>query len=79
MTIQDTMNAALVARGLLPMDGHCTCAACGLTGLDRDQMHDRNYCKVCVEDAGRYASYEHDYVKGDDLVYDYVRGRMVAK
>jgi hypothetical protein len=45
------MNAALVSRGLMPMDGHCTCTHCDKSGLDRSDIHvfgrfDR-VCETC--------------------------------
>lgn len=38
MNARETINTALISRGLLPMDGDCTCDRCGATGLDRDQV-----------------------------------------
>lgn len=32
------INSALQLRGLLPMDGHCECAKCHRSGLNRDQL-----------------------------------------
>mgnify|MGYP003635557288 FL=1 len=45
------MNDALVSRGLLPVDGHCTCTHCDKYGLDRDDIHIINradrVCETC--------------------------------
>lgn len=40
MTFHEAINTGLIARGLLPMDGDCTCAACELSGLDREEIAD---------------------------------------
>lgn len=40
MNAHTTVNTALKSRGLLPVDGHCECAKCHRTGLNRDQLAD---------------------------------------
>jgi len=76
----EIMNAALRARNMLPMDGHCSCGACERNNLTRDEMGPNGYCKDCLDDASGYASYapkegsHQTYAKG---VYDYARGKVV--
>lgn len=53
------INAALLARDMLPLDGDCTCPACGETQLTRDEMADREpwmlatynaaICRICAD------------------------------
>jgi len=38
MNAHTTINAALIARGMMPMDGFCQCERCGVAGLNRDQI-----------------------------------------
>ena len=74
----DIMNEALVSRRMLPLDGYCTCAACGRSDLQRDEV-DGNYCRECLDDASNYGSdsfREIDY-ETVEFVYDYVRGKRV--
>ena len=41
MNAPATINAALTARGMLPIDGYCVCARCGRDDLDRDDIDPR--------------------------------------
>ena len=36
--LADTINNAFASRGLLPMDGHCSCPICNRDGLNREDM-----------------------------------------
>lgn len=80
MTIQDTMNAALVSRGMMPMDGYCTCESCNKSGLDRDDLSAAGYCRDCIEDAEGYGAYSTDRRSDEETFetrYDYVRQARV--
>lgn len=75
----DIMNAALVSRGMLPMDGHCFCGSCMRDDLNRDDM-DGIFCKVCIEDAkeyGKYSVQERSHTTISTGMYDYARGKVV--
>jgi hypothetical protein len=54
MTGAQEINFALISRGLLPLDGNCTCAACGATGLTRDDMADRTVYTIVDALEGHY-------------------------
>ena len=41
MNAHATMNAALIERKMLPMDGYCVCARCGRNDLNRDDIDPR--------------------------------------
>lgn len=81
MTAHDKINMALLSRNMLPLDGYCSCASCGLTGLDRKQMHNVTYCKICIEDAEEYraASLNTTYTDAETLTYDYARQEKVRR
>ena len=38
MTAHSVINFALAGRNMLPMDGHCACACCGLAALDQEEI-----------------------------------------
>lgn len=75
------INKALLARGLMPMDGDCSCASCGKGGLNRDDLSASGYCTPCLDDAEGYgsASLNTTYTDGETLTRDYVRGHLVRE
>lgn len=50
MNAPTTINTALIARGLLPMDGYVSCPCCGDNQLHRDDMDTAKHFEQSAND-----------------------------